>query len=356
MAFASGKYTLFCEWRTAWITYLDRQPYADDKLTAFLRKYPTSARHPRRALLARPQCRRSGNPAARAPTSASTPTASRKPILAAPPPPVSTRWLQAPKNMPDFLTAIPPAPALRATDEPVPDAAKDRWVRAQALRVIAFDASARTRTQICLLRHRLSAPASRSRSAPWIKATQQRACPTAASSCPISFAEKFPTCTTTFGRRSTPLPSRTLAPPRSLAQRIRSMLAAGLIRQESTFQADIVSHANAIGLMQVLPKTVDPRKAAQSPLRKNETLRAQYNIELGMLYIASSPRDRRSEYALAAFNAGEDRIATWRRPEKLSSKKSRASRIHPLHRDPRLRPDRNAQRRSLPPDLQQSAA
>src|SRR2546430_9260695 len=33
------------------------------------------------------------------------------------------------------------------------------------------------------------------------------------------------------------------------------MFAAGLIRQESTFQADAVSHANAIGLMQVLPKT-----------------------------------------------------------------------------------------------------
>src|SRR4029077_15111007 len=33
------------------------------------------------------------------------------------------------------------------------------------------------------------------------------------------------------------------------------MFAAGLIRQESTFQADIVSYANAIGLMQILPKT-----------------------------------------------------------------------------------------------------
>jgi len=33
------------------------------------------------------------------------------------------------------------------------------------------------------------------------------------------------------------------------------MFAAGLIRQESTFQADAVSHADAIGLMQILPKT-----------------------------------------------------------------------------------------------------
>ncbi len=39
-----------------------------------------------------------------------------------------------------------------------------------------------------------------------------------------------------------------------------AMFAAGLIRQESTFQADAVSHANAIGLMQILP-----RKAAVWP-------------------------------------------------------------------------------------------
>jgi len=36
--FPAGKYTFFCEWRTAWIAYLDRQPYADDRLTTFLRK------------------------------------------------------------------------------------------------------------------------------------------------------------------------------------------------------------------------------------------------------------------------------------------------------------------------------
>ncbi len=41
--FPAGKYAFFCEWRTAWIAYLDRQPYADDKLTVFLRKYPVSA-------------------------------------------------------------------------------------------------------------------------------------------------------------------------------------------------------------------------------------------------------------------------------------------------------------------------
>jgi soluble lytic murein transglycosylase len=92
------------------------------------------------------------------------------------------------------------------------------------------------------------------------------------------------------------------------------MLAAGLIRQESTFQADIVSHANAVGLMQVLPKTA---KLLAKQLRvryvKTKLFEPDYNLQLGMLYIAGLLRATGApEYALAAFNAGEDRIAAWR--------------------------------------------
>src|SRR6202043_963981 len=92
------------------------------------------------------------------------------------------------------------------------------------------------------------------------------------------------------------------------------MFAAGLIRQESTFQADAVSHANAIGLMQVLPKT-GKLLAKQLKVRyvKTKLFEPDYNLQLGMLYIASLLRATGApEYALAAFNAGEDRIAAWR--------------------------------------------
>ena len=92
------------------------------------------------------------------------------------------------------------------------------------------------------------------------------------------------------------------------------MFAAGLIRQESTFQADIVSYANAIGLMQVLPKT-GKILAKQLKVRYNKKLLydANYNLQLGMLYIANLVAPyRRPEYAAAAYNAGEDRIALWK--------------------------------------------
>src|SRR5271170_1061934 len=92
------------------------------------------------------------------------------------------------------------------------------------------------------------------------------------------------------------------------------MFAAGLIRQESTFQADIVSHANAIGLMQILPKT-GRLLAKQKKLRytKATLFDPDLNIELGTLYIANLINlTGAPEYAAAAYNAGEDRIALWK--------------------------------------------
>src|SRR5262249_17924842 len=35
--FPGGKNAYNAEWRVAWVAYLDRQPYADDKMTVFLR-------------------------------------------------------------------------------------------------------------------------------------------------------------------------------------------------------------------------------------------------------------------------------------------------------------------------------
>src|SRR6266849_5253398 len=87
-----------------------------------------------------------------------------------------------------------------------------------------------------------------------------------------------------------------------------------LMRQESTFQADAESHAGAIGLMQVLPKT-GRILAKQLRVRysRDKLFEPEYNIQLGMLYIAGLVRTfGPPEYALAAFNAGEDRISAWK--------------------------------------------
>src|SRR4029077_8379196 len=92
------------------------------------------------------------------------------------------------------------------------------------------------------------------------------------------------------------------------------MFAAGLIRQESTFQADAVSPKDAIGLMQVLPKT-GKLLARQLKVRyaKDKLFEPNFNIEIGMAYITGLVRQTGAlEYAAAAYNAGEDRIAAWK--------------------------------------------
>jgi soluble lytic murein transglycosylase len=67
-----------------------------------------------------------------------------------------------------------------------------------------------------------------------------------------------------------------------------------------------------------LPKT-GKLLAKQLKVRyvKTKLFEPEYNLELGMLYIADLQRATGApEYALAAFNAGEDRIAAWRAERK----------------------------------------
>jgi len=71
---------------------------------------------------------------------------------------------------------------------------------------------------------------------------------------------------------------------------------------------------NAIGLMQILPKE-GRRLAKERKVRytKASLFDPTVNIELGMLYIADLTRTTGApEYAAAAYNAGEDRLALWK--------------------------------------------
>jgi soluble lytic murein transglycosylase len=92
-------------------------------------------------------------------------------------------------------------------------------------------------------------------------------------------------------------------------------LVASLIRQESEFNPSVVSYANAWGLMQLLPK-VGRQLARQEGLKHFSTyqlLNPEMNIRLGTRYLRQM-LDRFNgvpEYALAAYNAGDNRVADW---------------------------------------------
>lgn len=91
-------------------------------------------------------------------------------------------------------------------------------------------------------------------------------------------------------------------------------LVAALIRQESAFNPNAVSRANAVGLMQLLPK-VGRGMAKQEKLRHfntQELFQPRINLQLGTRYFRSMvDRFGSFEYALAAYNAGVDRVQDW---------------------------------------------
>jgi len=93
-------------------------------------------------------------------------------------------------------------------------------------------------------------------------------------------------------------------------------LVASLIRQESEFNPGVVSHANAYGLMQLLPKTgKGTAKQVGLPNYKTESLLdPTINIELGTKYFREMVDHfgGQVEYALAAYNAGSSRVEDWR--------------------------------------------
>jgi soluble lytic murein transglycosylase len=94
-------------------------------------------------------------------------------------------------------------------------------------------------------------------------------------------------------------------------------LVASLIRQESEFNALALSRANAVGLMQLLPKT-GKTVAKQVKLKgysAPQLFTPAVNLELGTRYFKDmvDKYNGQFEYALAAYNAGSDRVGDWLR-------------------------------------------
>jgi soluble lytic murein transglycosylase len=98
------------------------------------------------------------------------------------------------------------------------------------------------------------------------------------------------------------------------ARQLDPYLVLALIAQESSFDADIRSRANAIGLMQILPST-GRRYARKLGIRRFSTAmltRPEVNIQIGTAYFSDLVKQfGRVDFALCGYNAGENRIAQW---------------------------------------------
>jgi len=98
-----------------------------------------------------------------------------------------------------------------------------------------------------------------------------------------------------------------------------------IIRQESEFDLSANSHAGAKGLMQLMPYTAKlVAKQAKLPYVKSRlTTDPEYNINLGSHYIAGLILDYDGAYpfAIAAYNAGPNRVKYWKKINKDPQKK-----------------------------------
>ena len=86
-----------------------------------------------------------------------------------------------------------------------------------------------------------------------------------------------------------------------------------LIKAESNFNPDAVSHQNAKGLMQLMQSTAeDLAKKSKINLNNENILEPEVNIQLGTQYIASLLNKYDCvEVALAAYNAGSGNVDKW---------------------------------------------
>ena len=101
----------------------------------------------------------------------------------------------------------------------------------------------------------------------------------------------------------------------SIANGLDPYLVASLVRQESEFNPLAVSRANAVGLMQLLART-GKNVAKEEKLRRynaSELYTPEVNLELGTRYFRGMVDQFGGsfEYALAAYDAGSNRVIDW---------------------------------------------
>jgi soluble lytic murein transglycosylase len=112
-----------------------------------------------------------------------------------------------------------------------------------------------------------------------------------------------------------PLPYRGPLTESARAKGLDPYLVAGLIRQESEFNPQARSRANAYGLTQVRPSTgkLYARQAGISRFSNGVLVQPEANLKLGTAILRSVLDENagKVEAALAAYNAGPNRAAEW---------------------------------------------
>lgn len=312
--FPDGKNAQAEHWRQTWVAYLDRRAEAVPMLEQHLRRFPNSPYTANAVYWLGRASERAGNPAHARSFYLKDEERFPQTYFGR----RSIERLRAigrePVNQAEFLSQILAPPPLPSLEEAIPAAALERWKRAQALRSIGLDASAELELRAAysttgtsrLLWEVAQAAEDAGRYGAAFAALRQ--------AFPQLDARRFDEVPVAVWQTAYPLPYEASLRRAADRNHVDPMLAAGLIRQESVFQPDAISHKGAVGLMQVLPKT-GKKLARRLKLRyaRVKLFNPEYNLQLGTLYLADLIAEFGStEDVLAAYNAGEDRVALWR--------------------------------------------
>ena len=301
------------QWRVAWTAVLKRAPEAAAMLEDHLRRFPGSTYTPDALYwLGRLAEEAGAAPLARGYYAK---LAERYPqnyfqAQAAP-----RSWVlgPAPIQRSDVLDLIPGVAAIPKLDGPIPVAAAGRQARANALRSIAFDASAELELRAgyaatgeprLLLEAAQSAVTAGHYGAAIVTVRQIF---------PQLESQPFSDVPRDVWRVAYALPYESSIRRWSAKAGVDPMLVAGLIRQESAFEPEARSGKAAIGLMQLIGPTAR-LLARQEKIRYSHArlVDPDYNVHLGTTYVANLVKQfGGADSALAAYNAGEDRVTLW---------------------------------------------
>jgi len=315
-ASATGSVAETAKWRVAWTAYLDRDARAAALFEEHVRQFPASSYLPEALYWLGRLSERSGEGAkARA---FFLKLAGRFP---------QTYWgsqararLQQlgsggaePAEMIPLLALVQPAKPLPDLSAPLPAAAARHDARARMLYAIGFDASADLEWRAGYAETGAPGLLVALAQAAVLSGRYPTAIVTIRQAIPQLEARRWEELPVEVWAAAFPMPFAGEIRTAAERQGLDPMLVAGLIRQESAFQPRSVSRAKAIGLMQVLPGTGKIlARQLRIPFNKSKLFEPEYNLRLGTKYLANLVAQFGSEEpALAAYDAGEDRIAGW---------------------------------------------
>jgi soluble lytic murein transglycosylase len=301
------------QWRVAWSAVLKRQPEGAAMLEEHLRRFPGSTYTPDALYW----LGRLAEDAGVAPLARGyyEKLAERYPqnYFETQATPRNRSLGPGPVQKSDVIDLIPPVSSIPKLDGPIPIAAAGHQARADALRSIAFDASAELELR--------AGYAATGEPRLLLEAAQSAATAGHYGAAIVTVRQLFPQLESQpfsevprdVWRVAYALPFEDSIRRWSAKAGVDPMLVAGLIRQESAFEPEARSGKAAIGLMQLIGPTAR-LLARQEKIRYSHARLTEpdYNVHLGTAYVANLVKQfGGAESALAAYNAGEDRVMLW---------------------------------------------